>query len=50
MMKRFAISLLAAVSVSLAAKHDNAYLNKVTNDYVTPHYKFQLRSSMKAMV
>lgn len=49
MMKRFAISLLAAVCVSLAAKHDNAYLNKVTNDYVTPHYKFQLQKDTKPL-
>ena len=33
MMKHFAIGLLAAVCISLAAKHDNAFLNKVTNDY-----------------
>ena len=49
MMKHFAIGLLAAVCISLAAKHDNAFLNKVTNDYVTPHYKFQLQKDTKLL-
>ena len=33
--------LAAAVCFPLAAKHDSAFLNTVSNDYVTPHYKFQ---------
>ena len=34
------IFLAASLCLPLAAKHDSAYLNTVSNDYVTPHYKF----------
>ena len=43
------ILLAAAVCFPLAAKHDSAYLNKVSNDYVTPHYKFQSRKENKPL-
>ncbi|MBO4631163.1 MAG: hypothetical protein J5858_04495, partial [Lentisphaeria bacterium] len=42
-MKTFYSLLLAAVLLPLAAKHDGAYLNRITEEYVTPHYSFQTK-------
>ena len=33
--------LALGMALPLLAKHDSSYLNKVTNEYVTPHYSFQ---------
>lgn len=42
--------MFAAMLASAAfAKHDGAYLNKITQDYVTPHYKFQTNSELKPL-
>ena len=42
-MKTIYSLLLAAVLLPLAAKHDGAYLNRITEEYVTPHYSFQTK-------
>ncbi|MBQ7402238.1 MAG: beta-galactosidase [Lentisphaeria bacterium] len=44
MNKLSAILLATAVFFPLFAKHDSAYLNKVSREYVTPHYKFQQKN------
>ena len=41
--------LAAAVCFPLAAKHDSAFLNTVSNDYVTPHYNFQNKKDEKPL-
>ncbi|MBE6406162.1 MAG: hypothetical protein E7040_09095, partial [Lentisphaerae bacterium] len=47
-MKKLITLLLFAVTVfPLLAKHDSAYLNKVSREYVTPHYKFQQKDDAK---
>ena len=47
-MNKFTTILLSAAMVlPLFAKHDSAYLNKVSREYVTPHYKFQQKDDAK---
>ena len=50
MSKKFIFSLLSACLAAAAfAKHDGAYLNAISQDYVTPHYKFQIEKSSKPL-
>ena len=50
MSKKFIFSLLSACLATAAfAKHDGAYLNAISQDYVTPHYKFQIEKSRKPL-
>ncbi len=50
MKKKIALFILGtAFLFPLSAKHDNAFLNTVSNDYVTPHYKFQGNPSEKML-
>lgn len=50
MNKKIIFSLLAAALVPAAfAKHDGAYLNKISLDYVTPHYSFQPNKQIKPL-
>ena len=46
-MKTIYSLLLAAVFLPLAAKHDGSYLNRITEEYVTPHYSFQTRPEQR---
>ena len=45
--KLFGLFAAAAMAFPLSAKHDSAYLNKVSREYVTPHYKFQQKDDAK---
>ena len=46
-MKTLYSLLLAAVFLPLAAKHDGSYLNRITEEYVTPHYSFQTKPEQR---
>ncbi len=49
-MKKFLLMLLAfAVALPLLGKHNGDYLNKLTEEYVTPHYKFQSKPESKKL-
>lgn len=39
--KVLSVLALSLLTLTLAAKHDSGFLNKITRDYVTPHYAFQ---------
>ncbi len=39
--KALSVLTLTLLTLSLTAKHDSGFLNKITRDYVTPHYTFQ---------
>ena len=45
--KLLGVLTAAAMFLPLSAKHDSAYLNKVSREYVTPHYKFQQKDDAK---
>lgn len=38
---------LSLLTLPLIAKHDSAFLNKISREYVTPHYKFQQKNDAK---
>ncbi len=49
MKKTILFLLAAALTTPLLAKHNGDYLNKMTQEYTTPHYKFQSKPEAKKL-
>ena len=45
--KTLSVLTLSLPALFLSAKHDSAYLNKISREYVTPHYAFQQKKDTK---
>ena len=48
-MKKMLCLLAAALLAQLYGKHNGDYLNRITADYVTPHYLFQTKTDAKPL-